>query len=187
MILVGSAGQPMRVPIAYSLSESAYNLIAQYALLAMQEDSKLGTGGTLEIATWEQELREDAGEYGDHELPAVAATVDLSGQDVVTTGDRTEAGYLILIMVYVAGGDEQTVTQAVKDYAARVEWVMQQQHYPAKQLGGLPDGLLNAQSGTVEVTKQNTIIDGGAVGNTLRGVAALTFGVTLDVDITEDA
>ena len=168
-------------------SDDIYNVIAEHIIEALQADSKLGTGGTLSIKKWEQELREDAGDYNENELPAVAITVDLSEQDE-QTNDQDRVVYLALIMVYIQGGRLITTAKNIKYYAARVERVMQQQHYTAKQLSDVTADLVDAQAGSVVVTKRDTAIGSGAIGDSqsLRGVAALSFAVSIDFTITED-
>ncbi len=168
-------------------TDDTYNVIAAHVILALQADTKLGSGGTtLKVKTWEQELREDAGEYNDNELPAVAVTVNLSGQEVVTIGDRLEDGFIALIMVYTAGGQLRTAIQYVKRIAARIERVMQQQHLPLKQLSSLPSALAGGEPGSVEVAIQGTQVGGGDVDSKPRGVAAISVGIKVEINMPED-
>ena len=106
-------------------SDDTYNVIAEHVIESLQADARLGTGGALAIKKWEQELREDAGVYNVNELPAVAVTVDLSGQAEASTG-QDRATYMALVLVCVTGGRLINVKKTVKYYAARIERVMQQ-------------------------------------------------------------
>lgn len=175
-------------------NDDTYNVIAEHVLEALQADAKLGTDGDLEIATWEQELREHAGMYNDNELPAVAATIHLGSQEVVTLGDRLENGFGGLIMVYTTGGQLRDTVQLAKRIAARIERVMQQQHLPDKQLSDLPTDLDGGEPGSVVVAIQGTQIGGGNVpigeteddGTVLRGVAAINIGINVEINMPED-
>lgn len=167
-------------------SDDTYNVIAEHVIEALQADPKLGTGGDLEVKTWEQEPREDASLYDEHELPAVSVTASLSGEDVVALDDRMEYGYQVLIEVVVGGGVLRTVIQDAKKYAARVERVMRQQHLPDKQMSDLPADLDGGVPGSVEVSSPNTVIDGGAVNEVVRGVAITSVSLAIEIDMPED-
>ena len=168
-------------------SDDTYNVIAEHVIEALQADAKFGSGGALAIKKWEQELRESAGDYNENELPAVAVTVDLSTQDEIRQ-DQDRTVYMALVMLYAAGGRLLTVQKNVKYYAARIERVMQQQYYTAKQLASVTADLADAVSGSVVVEKVTTEIGAGAFGEsqTPRGVAALGFAISIDFTITED-
>ncbi len=168
-------------------NDDTYNVIAEHVIEALQADSKLGSGGALAIKKWEQELREDAGDYNENELPAIAVTVDLSEQDEVRV-DQDRTVFLALIMIYTSGGRAITVRKNIKYYAARVERVMQQQHYTSKQLSSVTADLADAQAGSVIVEKRDTALVSGSIEEAggLRGIAALTFAISIDFTITED-
>ena len=139
-------------------SDDYYNVIAEHVLETLQADSKLADAGALDVKTWEQELREDAGDFNSNELPAVSVTCDLS-----------------------------SVEETVKSFAARVERSMNQQEAETKQLSDVTADLLESISGSVQVTPVGTVIGGGPVeGNNLRGVAVLSFAVAVDFTVVID-
>jgi hypothetical protein len=167
-------------------TDDYYNVIAEHVIEALQADAKLTDSGTLDVKVWEQEFREDAGEYNANELPAVAVSCDLSSQDEANTQTDRRL-YAVTVWVITKGSRLQNATQEVKAYAARIERCMQQQHATAKQLSDVTTDLLEAVSGSVVVQSLGTAIGGGAVeDSTLRGVAVLTFGVSIDFNLTID-
>lgn len=166
-------------------TDDYYNVIAEHVIEAGQEDAKLGTGGTLAIKTWEAEHREGIEDYNNNELPAISCTVDLSAETEDTLGRNTN-NYGLSIFIVVEGGRLKNVTQSVKAYAARFERVMSQQLLAGKQLSDVTTDLLDSVGGSVVVSKLGSAIGGGTVGQTLRGVAALTFQVSIDFNIVED-
>lgn len=166
-------------------NDDTYNVVAEHVIEALVVDVKLKAKGALAITTWEQEFREDVEQYNDNELPLIAVTCDLSSQEEENTQqDRTT--FVTTVWVVTGGGRLQNVTQSVKHYAARVERVMQQQHDTSKQLASVTADLADAQAGSVAVNKIGTAIGGGPAGESFRGVAVLTFGVSIDFTITID-
>ena len=167
-------------------NDDTYNVVAEHVIEALQLDTKLGSGGALEIKLWEQELREDAASYNDNELPAIAVAVRIGGEDVISIGDRLEDGFIATIMTITGGGRLREIVQEAKRIAARVERVMRQQHLPDKQLNDLPADLDGGVTGSVEVSNPSTEADGGEVDDSLRGVAVTTVSIAVEIDMPED-
>jgi hypothetical protein len=168
------------------MSWDVYNVTATHILTTLQGDAELGAGGSLEIVTWEQELRESADAYQDNELPAVAVSVDFSGEELVTIGDRMEFGYLATVMVTTTSGQLQDMMEQAKQIAARAERVLRQQHLPILQLSDLPADIDGADPGSVMVAIQSTQFGGGLVANKLRGAGVILAGIAIDIDIPTD-
>ena len=167
-------------------TDDYYNVIAEHVLETLQADAKLADLGALDVKTWEQELREDAGQFNANELPAVSVTCDLSSQDEAAIAEDRRV-YAVTIWVVTDGARMQNAAQTVKAYAARIERVMQQQHAVSKQLTDVTTDLLDSVAGSVTVTSLGTAIGGGPVeGNRLRGVAVMSFAVNIDFPITID-
>ena len=167
-------------------TDDNYNVVAEHVIEALQADTKLAAAGPLEIKTWEQEFRDSAAAFNANELPAVAVSCDLSGQDEASTEEDRRL-YVATVWVVTGGERLKNMLQTVKAYAARIERVMQQQHADTKQLSDVTTDLLEAVGGSVVVTILSTAIGGGAVeNNPLRGVAVMTFGVSIDFTITID-
>ena len=171
-------------------SDDTFNVIEQHIVQAIQADTKLGTGGDLAIATFEQEHRDDLSTYGDNQLPACSVEVVVQSLEEIAIGDHVEYGYLAHLLIITGGGKTLQLMRAdIKYYAARVIRVLQQQHYPEKQLVGLPDDLAGAEIGEVMVTVSSTVVDAGATEqnpNALRGLAEIFAVVTVGYTIPED-
>lgn len=166
-------------------TDDYYNVIAEHVLEAIELDTKLADAGALDVTTWEQELR-DNGMYNENELPCIAATCDFSAQDEAALGADRRV-FAVTVWVITDGGRKTNVEKSVKAYAARVERVMQQQHDPTKQLSDVTTDLLESVPGSVVVQALGTAITEGPVeGNAIRGVAVLTFSVSIDFTITID-
>jgi hypothetical protein len=167
-------------------TDDYYNVVAEHVLEALQADAKLGTSGALEVKTWEQELREDAGDFNANELPAVSVTCDLSGVEVTGTHSIRKQ-FSVTIWVVTDGARMQVAAQTVKAYAARIERCMNQQDAESKQLSDVTTDLLESDGGSVQVAPVGTVIGGGPVeGNHLRGVAVLSYAVSIDFTVTID-
>jgi len=166
-------------------TDDYYNVIAEHVIETLKLDAKLADSGALDVKLWEQEFREDAGEYNTNELPAVAVTCDLSQQAEASVAEDRRV-YVVTVWVITDGGRKTNVEKSVKAYAARIERVMQQQHAGSKQLNDVTTDLLESVAGSVVVTPLGSAIGGGPVGESLRGVAVLTFGVSIDFTITID-
>ena len=164
-----------------------YNVVPEHVIEALQDDTKLGTGGTLAIKTWEPEFRDGADEYNENELPALAVTCDLAGTTAVALEQLTRA-FVVTVWVVTDSGRKKNTEQSVKAYAARVERAMQQQHDASKQLKDVTTDLLESIATSVQVEPVGTAISDDAVqkSNARRGVAVLTFAVSIDFTITID-
>lgn len=143
---------------------------------------------TLALQTLSQEHREDGAEYMSHELPALS--VELTGRthELVALDDRNEDQFLGLVLIYLEEAPEGRQRQRIKQWAARVERCLAQQHYPNLQCNGLPTALEHGVLGSVEVTPTGTVLDGGPVPNThiTRGEAAISFALAVEMDTEED-
>tara|TARA_R110000824_G_scaffold152470_1_gene323702 strand:+ start:22850 stop:23368 length:519 start_codon:yes stop_codon:yes gene_type:complete len=167
-------------------SDDYYNVIAEHVLETLQADSKLADAGALDVKTWEQELREDAGDFNSNELPAVSVTCDLSSVEDTGT-QQFRRHFAVTVWIVTDGARMQNAAQTVKSFAARVERSMNQQEAETKQLSDVTADLLESISGSVQVTPVGTVIGGGPVeGNNLRGVAVLSFAVAVDFTVVID-
>lgn len=166
-------------------TDDYYNVIAEHVIEALKLDAKLTDSGALDVKMWEQEFREHAGEYNTNELPAVAVSCDLSSHDEASLAEDRRV-FVVTVWVVTDGGRKTNVEKSVKALAARIERAMQQQHAGTKQLNDVTTDLLDSVGGSVVVAPLGTAIGGGPVGETLRGVAVLTFGVSIDFTIIID-
>lgn len=167
-------------------TDDYYNVVAEHVIEALQADTKLADAGALDVKTWEQELRDDAGSFNANELPAISVTCDLSSVEVTGTQEIRKL-FAVTVWVVTDGARQQNAAQAVKAYAARVERVMNQQDAESKQLSDVTTDLLESIAGSVQVAPVGTAIGGGPVeGNRLRGVAVLSFAVSIDFTVTID-
>ena len=168
------------------VTDDYYNVLAEHVLEALQADVKLADAGALDVKTWEQELREDAGEFNSNELPSVSVAVDLSTVEVTGT-QQIRRQFAVTIWVVTDGARQKNAAQTVKAYAARIERAMNQQDAESKQLSDVTADMLEAISGSVQVAPVGTAIGGGPVdGNRLRGVAVMSFAVSIDFTVTID-
>lgn len=170
-------------------NDDIWNVIEQHIVEAMQADAKLKTGGALAIATWEQELREDVGTYQSNQLPAVGVEVlGQSAPEVVAIGDTVDYIYDAMIVMTTTGGTLPQVKKDTKYYGARAVRVLQQQHYPDKQLNNVPAAIGGADPGSVLVTVANVDFGAGTVenSNVLRGLIEISASVRISLIISED-
>lgn len=158
-----------------------YNVISEHLIETLQTDAELGSGGSLEIATWDAEPRETASEYNDHELPAIAVDVAHSGNEINPLSKLTASTYSAVIITTTGGqADLTTVKQLAKRIAARIERVLRQQGRATKQLSDVTADLEGAMSDSLKLSNVATLTDGGVINNVLRGAAATTCDITID-------
>jgi len=171
-------------------SDDTFNVIEDHLIQALQADAKLGTGGALEVATWEQEHRNAISGYNENELPAISVEVGIAPAELLAIGDRMAWHYPTGIYIVITGGTLAYQKQTVKYFAARVVRVLQQQHYPDKQLVSLPDDLDGADTGDVMVNVEGVEILAGAPDeerpNVLRGYAVISADISVTYVIPED-
>ena len=170
-------------------NDDIWNVIEQHIVEALQADAKLGTGGALEIATWEQELREDVGTYQSNQLPAVGVEViGQSAPDVIGIGDTVDYTYQAIVVIATTGGTLATVKADTKYYGSRAVRVLQQQHYPDKQLNNVTAAIGSAETGTVLVVVTNVDYGAGIAesSNALRGLIEISASVRISLTISED-
>ena len=172
-------------------SDDTFNVIEDHIRQALVADTKLGSGGQMEIKTFEQEHRTDLASYNDNQLPAVSIEVGVQSLEDVAIGDLVEYQYLAHIIVVTEGGKTAALIKSdSKYYAARVARVLQQQHYPdAPMAANLPGDLDGGELGAVRVTVSNVAHDVGSSErnpNALRGLVEIFAVVAVGFQIPED-
>tara|TARA_Y100000310_G_scaffold297406_1_gene330387 strand:+ start:2371 stop:2904 length:534 start_codon:yes stop_codon:yes gene_type:complete len=171
-------------------SDDTFNVIEEHIKQTLAADTKFAAGGTLEIKTFEQEHREDASSYGENELPAISIEVGVQSQEEVAIGDLVEYQYLAHILIVTTGGQTQKLLQTeLKYYAARATRILQQQHYPTKQLTSIADDLDGADAQGTKVVVQSATVNVGATErnpNVLRGLAEIFAVVSVTITLPED-
>lgn len=156
------------------------SVVAEQVLAALQTDSVLGDGGSLEITTWEAELRESPNEYNDNELDAIAVEATRTSA-FNTLSDWEQVGFQVRIVVYVAGGVLRTVMQKAKRIEARLEHIIKQQNRSTKQFSNLIAELEGAQAGSFRLGPLPRPNFGDFFGDAgLRGIAVLDVPFTVD-------
>lgn len=174
------------MPETYA-SDNTFNVIEDHVIRALQGDADLGTGGALQVATWEQELRDHAGEYRENELPVIAVTcLGLGGQDLTTVPNGLEIDFPVVVWVVSTAAAKIRRTQKIKEFAARVVRVLLQQHLTTQQLDNLPAALEWAESGSVTVRLAEVGFEAGTVerqGNVFRAVAAVSAIITVSFQV----
>jgi hypothetical protein len=170
-------------------SDDTFNVIEDHIKQTLEADTKFASGGALEIKTFEQEHRDDIASYVSNQLPAISIEVAVQTLEDVAIGDLVEYGYLAHMLLITEGG--QTIALAKQDakyYAARAVRVLQQQHYPDKQLTDLPSDLDGGEAGAVRVivTSATVDVDSERNPNALRGLAEIFAVVTVGIQIPED-
>lgn len=157
------------------------NVVEEKLLATLQGDSELGTGGSLEIKTWENEAREDAGQYQGRELPAMSCDVSLLGDgSSEPLGANIRIFRAQVLFVTEAGGKDRRKTVA-KQIAARVGRVMDLQIYPDNQLSNLPAALEGGVGGSVFCNLETGVVEQGEVGNLMRAVGVLLVAITVQI------
>ena len=171
-------------------SDDTFNVIEDHIKQALAADTKFAAGGQMEIKTFEQEHREDVSSYTEIELPAVSVEVGVQTADDIAIGDLVEYAYLAHVLVVTQGGKTTALLQSdAKYYAARVVRVLQQQHYPDKQLESLYDDIDGGESGAVRVNITSATVNVGTSErnpNVLRGLVEIFAVVTVGIQIPED-
>jgi hypothetical protein len=171
-------------------SDDTFNVIEDHLRQTLEADTKLATGGDLAIVTWEQEHRDDISTYEEHLLPAISIEVGVQALTDIALGDLVDYSYLAHLLLITKGGQTQALLRAEsKYYAARVVRVLQQQHYPSKQLTDLPSDLDGGEAGAVQVIVTSAGVNVGTSErnpNVLRGLAEIFAVVTVGIQIPED-
>ena len=171
-------------------TDDTFNVIEDHLKQTLEADAKLTTGGTLAIATWEQEHREDVSTYTEIELPACSIEVGVQTAEDIAIGDLVDYSFLAHILIVTAGGQTLSLLQSeAKYYAARFVRVLQQQHYPDKQLTDLPSKIDGGETGAVRVNINSATVNVGTSErnpNVLRGLVEIFALVTVGIQIPED-
>ena len=170
-------------------SDDTLNVIEDHLIQALQADAKLGASGALEIKTWEQEHRDDISSYMENQLPAVSVEVGIQPPQDITIGDHVEYTYPATLLLVMTGGNLSTQRKDLKYRLARIVRVLQQQHYPSKQLVSLPDDLDGADPQGVQVVVESVFAAMGESErnpNVLRGFAEIAARVHVALTIPED-
>ena len=175
-------------------SDNTFNVLEEHVIHALQADADLGTGGPLAVTTWEQEVKADAGQYADVELPVIAVSCE-----TVTEGESEGVGvpegmtlsFPVQIWWIDTAAEEKRRKQKAKESLARIVRVMLQQHLPSKQLKlssgeKLPSSLDWADSGSVSVQLVSAAFDDGQINNVFRTVGLVEVVVSVDFQITGD-
>ena len=168
------------------MSADFYNVINQQVIDALQEDTVLN-GGALDIATWDEELREDASVYNDHELPAIAvSTEQLESENARSDWVRTYYQTLHVVTMLGNGASVQSATKTAKQYAARVEYVWRQQMDATKQVSSVAAELDGAETDSIIVYDIAVETDAVALNGSFRGGAAVVVSWSIDFQPTID-
>ena len=162
------------------------NVVADHIIQTLTLDAELGSGGSLEIKNWEQEIREDAASFSDYELPAVSATTTGTAEELEGFGGRMTVEFQCAVVVTTAGGKEADVAQEAKRIGSRVVRAVRQQEMPAKEFAGLPADLEGAIAGDLQVSEPRMVADSGTVNSNLRGSAVITFNITIEIIMPVD-
>lgn len=157
-------------------SDDIYMVLADKINQTLALETIFASGGDLEIKTFEEELREDAGEYGENELPAIATACDLADRDEENIAQDV-IYFTALVMCYTKGARLQNAKKEAKRIAANVERSMEQQSQSDKQLTTATADMDNAQAGSVTVERVSAAIAAGEIESSMRGVAALAFRI----------
>lgn len=168
----------------------AYNKIEEKVVDTLQADSLLGASGALEIASWLEEhpgSAEELAEIPGHLLPCISVECNLQGQQVVTIGDRLENRWLVNILLIMSGAVRKEVKKNLKQHAARIEYVLQQQHLPDLQMTDLPDDILGGVDGSLQAFIEGTQLDTGRIENSMaiRGIAEIECNLIIEIDMPE--
>ena len=171
-------------------SDDTWRVVEDHVRQAIQADTKLGSGGDLEIKSWEEQPREDFNTYQSNLLPACSVNVEHQAvPEDVAIGDHVDYVYATTIILVFGGGEYQTVIGSAKYTAARVVRVLQQQHHSGKQLVDLPSDLDGGQTGEVEVQVSNVDVSAGNLESnptTLRGYVEITALISVGFIVPED-
>mgnify|MGYP003654668634 CR=1 FL=1 len=171
-------------------SDDTFNVVEDHIKQTLAADTKLTAGGSLAIVTWEQEHREDISTYEENTLPASSIEVGVQTAEDIAIGDLVDYSYLAHILVITRGGQTLALLQSeAKYYAARFVRVLQQQHYPDKQLTDLPSDLDGGEPGAVRVNVTSAVVNVGTSErnpNVLRGLVEIFAVVTVGIQIPED-
>ena len=167
---------------------SDYSIIEGNIVDVLTADSKLGSGGTLALATIRQKHLEDAEEYSDVGLPAcsVEARFGTATREAVTL--MQTRNFTASIVVITEGVDIRATKQNLKAITARISRVLSQQYEVAKQLDDLPSEI-SGSAGSVEIDVTNVVMDSTEIENTnqFRGVAELVADIRVLVTEPTDS
>lgn len=163
---------------------SDYSVIQGNVIEVLEADSKLGSGGSLALATTRQRHLENVEEYSTIGLPAASVEAHFLSSSKEPIGSQTVREFQISIVLVVEGYDYRTTKQELKRYAARIERVMSEQYEADKQLNNLPSEIA-ADSGSVQVMVNAVIMDTRAVGNANRFRGVAEVAATLTIGFTE--
>ncbi|MAH47776.1 hypothetical protein CMI37_18285 [Candidatus Pacearchaeota archaeon] len=137
-------------------------------------DSKLGSGGTLELNTIRQKHLENAEEYQEVGLPAASVEARFGSATREAVALVQTRNFTASIVVVNEGYEIRSTKQSLKAITARISRVLSQQYELAKQLDDLPSEI-DGSTGSVEIDITNVIMDSTEIENTntFRGVAEL--------------
>lgn len=137
-------------------------------------DSKLGSGGTLELKTIRQKHLENAEEYQEVGLPAASVEARFGSATREAVALMQTRNFIASIVVVNEGYEIRSTKQSLKAITARISRVLSQQYELAKQLDDLPSEI-DGSTGSVEIDVTNVIMDSTEIENTntFRGVAEL--------------
>jgi hypothetical protein len=172
-------------------TDDVYNILAEKVIATLAADAKLGSGGALVVATWEQGFRENAASFNDNELPAVSVQVGPVGEELVEhkSGWHSKE-FAASILATTAGKFNTAGTYATPDaaevealqYAARIERVLWQQNDYSKQLTAAPDATEGGITKSLKIVGVTTEAGAGEVEGTniLRGYVFVLFAFTIN-------
>ena len=167
---------------------SDYSTIEGNIVDVLTADSKLGSGGTLELKTIRQKHLENAEEYQEVGLPAASVEARFGTATREAVSLMQTRNFTASIVVVNEGYDIRATKQDLKAITARISRVLSQQYEIGKQLDDLPSEI-DGSAGSVEVDITNVIMDSTEIENTntFRGVADLIADIRVLVTEPTDS
>ena len=160
-----------------------YNVLPEHWIEVLQDDAVLGSGGALEVQTWEDYIRENIAEYNDNELPAIGLHVYHGNQEFLPLSKWRKVQYEAVVYCTARGyTDENLALREARQMAARVERVAVQQSRPNKQLANVTDDLEGGLTDSVKILSAVTSSDAVQLETFARGAAEVR--IALEVDFT---
>ena len=157
--------------------DDLYNIAAEFVIKALKEDTAMGSGGSYEVNTWEQEHREDYASYFDYQLPAVSAEAILSSQTVEQISGEIQVGILGTVVVTREARDLPTLKSDLAEHSTRIERMLTQQNLPTRQMARMPEVISGADGGTLAVNVLDVETTVGEAGHRFRGFAEVQFNM----------
>ena len=162
-------------------SWDVYNVLPEHWIEVLRGDAVLGSGGALEVKTWEDYIRENVGEYNDNELPAIGVHVYHGDQEFLPLSKWRQVQYIAVVYCTTRGyADINLALREARQIAVRVERVAVQQSRPNKQIGDVTDDLEGGLVDSIKVRGAATSSDAVELATQTRGAAEVLIGFGVD-------